>query len=269
MPSAVCLSSVMRQPLSPYSCRASICLSIHRPVFAASQLRSVTLWMLFFYPLAGPQPGLLALRRGRGAQSRGAVRGAARSALALDGVTRPWPLSSTSDHPKARRTTFTDAAFSAGTTSFDIKPLVQAWANGTPNYGLLLKKDPASSTSVATFKTRESSSSPELSICYVTGDACAGVVCKALDECHVAGTCNPATGQCSNPIAPNGTACTDANKCTQTVHCQAGACTGSNPVTCTASDQCHVAGTCDSGTGQCSNPAAPQGTACSDSNAAT
>jgi hypothetical protein len=33
-----------------------------------------------------------------------------------------------------------------------------------------------------------------------------------------------------------------------------GACTGGNPVVCTASDVCHVAGSCDSTTGLCSNP---------------
>jgi hypothetical protein len=40
-------------------------------------------------------------------------------------------------------------------------------------------------------------------------------------------------------------------------------------VVCTASDQCHVAGTCDSGSGLCSDPAAPNGTTCDDGNAAT
>ena len=101
--------------------------------------------------------------------------------------------------------------------------------------------------------------------------ACVGgapVVCGASDQCHVAGTCNPATGQCSNPNAANGTACNDGNACTQTDTCQAGACAGSNPVTCTASDQCHVAGTCDPHTGLCSNPNAANGTTCSDGNAA-
>jgi hypothetical protein len=42
------------------------------------------------------------------------------------------------------------------------------------------------------------------------GGVCMGgnpVVCTAQDDCHDAGTCNPATGQCSNPEKPNGTAC--------------------------------------------------------------
>ena len=69
--------------------------------------------------------------------------------------------------------------------------------------------------------------------------------------------------------APNGSACSDLDGCTQTDTCQAGVCTGSNPVVCTPSDQCHDAGTCDIGTGACSNPARPDGTTCDDANACT
>jgi hypothetical protein len=88
------------------------------------------------------------------------------------------------------------------------------------------------------------------------------VVCAALDQCHAAGICVPATGTCTNPAKPNGTGCNDANACTQTDTCEGGVCTGSNPVVCTALDQCHVAGTCDPSTGACSNPTATDGTAC-------
>ncbi len=95
------------------------------------------------------------------------------------------------------------------------------------------------------------------------------MVCTASGPCHVAGTCDPSTGVCSNPAAPDGAACNDANACTQTDTCQSGACTGSNPVVCTASDACHDAGTCDPGTGQCSNPPKPNGVACNDANACT
>ena len=102
--------------------------------------------------------------------------------------------------------------------------------------------------------------------------ACTGanpVVCTAQDQCHTAGTCNPATGACSNPAKPDGTACSDGNACTQTDTCQSGACTGANPVICTALDQCHDAGACNPATGACTNPAKPDGTACSDGNACT
>ncbi|XXF80027.1 VCBS repeat-containing protein [Myxococcaceae bacterium GXIMD 01537] len=51
----------------------------------------------------------------------------------------------------------------------------------------------------------------------VCTDLCAGVVCTASDPCHVAGTCDPATGQCSNPTADDGTSCSggicDAGVC--------------------------------------------------------
>src|SRR5439155_1218388 len=90
------------------------------------------------------------------------------------------------------------------------------------------------------------------------------VVCTAADQCHDAGTCDPATGACSNPAKPDGAACNDGNACTRTDSCQAGVCTGTNPVVCAAADQCHDAGTCDPATGACSNPAKPDGTTCND-----
>ena len=67
--------------------------------------------------------------------------------------------------------------------------------------------------------------------------ACSGgnpVTCTASDQCHDVGTCNPATGACSNPAKANGTSCSDGNACTQTDTCQSGACAGANPVICTA-----------------------------------
>jgi len=80
------------------------------------------------------------------------------------------------------------------------------------------------------------------------------VVCTATDTCHVAGTCDPASGACSDVAAPDDTPCTDYDSCTQTDVCQAGQCVGGNPVTCTAIDDCHLAGTCEPTTGFCPNP---------------
>ena len=95
------------------------------------------------------------------------------------------------------------------------------------------------------------------------------VVCTALDQCHVAGVCNPATGACSNPAKANNTPCDDGNGCTQADKCQAGVCMSGGPVTCTALDQCHDVGTCDPGTGACSNPNKADNTSCNDNNGCT
>jgi len=95
------------------------------------------------------------------------------------------------------------------------------------------------------------------------------VECAASDQCHVPGTCDPATGTCTRPTKPNGSACSDGNMCMQTDTCQNGTCAGANPVVCSASDQCHVAGTCDPATGACSNPPKSNGSTCNDGNACT
>jgi hypothetical protein len=94
-------------------------------------------------------------------------------------------------------------------------------------------------------------------------------VCAAVDQCHAAGACDPATGACSTPPVADGTGCNDGSACTQADACIAGICVGSNPVVCTAADQCHAAGTCDPTTGACSNPTVADGTACNDGSACT
>jgi len=68
------------------------------------------------------------------------------------------------------------------------------------------------------------------------GGVCTGpnpVVCTPSDQCHLAGTCDPETGACSNPPAPNGVACNDGNACTRNDACQAGICMGSADPACT------------------------------------
>ncbi len=101
---------------------------------------------------------------------------------------------------------------------------------------------------------------------------CTGVTCEPGDQCHEAGVCDPATGQCGNAPRRDGTTCDDGNPNTVQDACTAGVCAGISlcrPEGCSPSDQCHVAGTCDPQTGLCSNPAKPDGTACSDGNANT
>ncbi|WP_437302922.1 calcium-binding EGF-like domain-containing protein [Sorangium sp. So ce388] len=95
-------------------------------------------------------------------------------------------------------------------------------------------------------------------------DLCAGVTCAASDQCHAAGTCNPADGTCSNPAVADGTTCSDGNGCTVDDACTAGVCTPGAAVVCGASDSCHAAGTCNPADGTCSNPAVADGTPCSD-----
>src|SRR5439155_361606 len=67
---------------------------------------------------------------------------------------------------------------------------------------------------------------------------CTTITCAASDPCHVAGTCDPATGQCSNPAAPDGTACNDHNACTLSDACHAGACAGGPAPDCDDGNVC-------------------------------
>lgn len=90
-------------------------------------------------------------------------------------------------------------------------------------------------------------------------DLCANVTCSASDECHMVGTCDGATGSCSSPAAPDGTACSTGT-------CSGGVCTEATVlcagVVCDALDACHPAATCDSRTGACVSEPAPDGTPC-------
>jgi len=104
------------------------------------------------------------------------------------------------------------------------------------------------------------------------GGVCAGgnpVECRASDQCHLPGTCNPATGRCSNPAKADGSACDDGNRCTLGDTCQAGGCRAGAPKPCPASDQCHLDGTCDPATGRCTDPESPAGSPCDDGNPCT
>ncbi|MCU0658545.1 MAG: hypothetical protein MUF64_25795, partial [Polyangiaceae bacterium] len=58
------------------------------------------------------------------------------------------------------------------------------------------------------------------------------VTCTALSQCHDVGTCNPATGVCSNPTKDDGTACNDGDACTTSDACQAGTCTPGPALVC-------------------------------------
>jgi hypothetical protein len=70
-------------------------------------------------------------------------------------------------------------------------------------------------------------------------------------------------------LDPDDTSCDDGDLCTRSDTCQAGTCTGADPVVCTALDQCHQVGTCNASTGLCSDPPAPNGSSCNDNDACT
>jgi hypothetical protein len=90
------------------------------------------------------------------------------------------------------------------------------------------------------------------------------VTCQASDQCHVAGTCNPATGACSNPVR-TGT-CDDGNSCTTGETCDAnGQCTGGSAVSCDDGNVCTTDG-CNPASG-CTH--ANNTNPCNDGNACT
>ncbi|WP_050431980.1 thrombospondin type 3 repeat-containing protein [Chondromyces crocatus] len=95
------------------------------------------------------------------------------------------------------------------------------------------------------------------------------VVCPPPATCHLQGTCDPATGTCASPPAPDGSACSEGNGCTETDTCQAGTCTSSNPQVCAPINDCHQQGACDLVTGDCIPAPLPDGSSCNDGNACT
>lgn len=96
---------------------------------------------------------------------------------------------------------------------------------------------------------------------------CAGVTCRALDLCHVVGTCF--AGVCSNPLQRDGRVCDDGNANTVNDICVGGVCAGTlvnlcAGVQCAPLDQCHLPGVCDALTGRCTNPPKPDYYLCDD-----
>lgn len=73
---------------------------------------------------------------------------------------------------------------------------------------------------------------------------------------------------CAAPVPcaadPDGTPCDDANACTLTDACLAGACVGSNPVACGPGGLCSETGTCNPSSGACEFPTPPCGSSTGD-----
>jgi len=84
--------------------------------------------------------------------------------------------------------------------------------------------------------------------------------------------CDPQTGTCSEPEAPEGATCNDKETLTINDMCKAGVCAGHSRCqgkVCAQQSQCHEVGTCDPETGTCKNPFAPADTGCNDLNMLT
>lgn len=97
------------------------------------------------------------------------------------------------------------------------------------------------------------------------------VVCPVAStgSCKAQGTCDPLTGVCSSPNAPDGSGCNLNNNCSTSSVCQSGTCVGKTWITCAPPDQCYNTGTCNSATGTCTYPKKPNGTTCDDGNPCT
>jgi len=57
---------------------------------------------------------------------------------------------------------------------------------------------------------------------------CDNVTCSASDQCHGVGSCDYATGLCSDPALADGTSCDDGDAATVSDQCTAGLCGGTN-----------------------------------------
>ncbi len=118
------------------------------------------------------------------------------------------------------------------------------------------------------------------SVCGVKNDDSAK--CQ-IDKCHAftqcaAGVCpssapidcndaNPCTSDACDPltgcthVADDTGSCSDGDLCTSADKCKGGVCVVT-PVTCTPIDDCHAVGDCNSKTGNCDDPRAPDDTEC-------
>ena len=86
----------------------------------------------------------------------------------------------------------------------------------------------------------------------------AAIDCNDANPC-TADACDPAAG-CTH-IADDTASCSDGDLCTSADKCKNGVC-AVTPVACQPIDDCHVAGECNSKTGNCDDPRAPDDTEC-------
>ncbi len=94
----------------------------------------------------------------------------------------------------------------------------------------------------------------------INGVCCGVSSCPPAGPCNAAEHCQPGTGTCSLTPIHDGMPC-PADACTQDPVCKGGICTGDVKL-CPPADECQEFGSCDPSSGQCSNPAKPDGTPC-------
>eukprot|EP01062_Namystynia_karyoxenos_P081493 TRINITY_DN8978_c0_g1_i1.p1 TRINITY_DN8978_c0_g1~~TRINITY_DN8978_c0_g1_i1.p1 ORF type:complete len:1528 (+),score=269.75 TRINITY_DN8978_c0_g1_i1:340-4584(+) len=103
-------------------------------------------------------------------------------------------------------------------------------------------------------------------------DRCAGVQCPASDSCHRPGSCNPDTGLCSDPAAPEGAPCDDGDASTAADSCRAGVCRGTAKcagVECAVCDARCAKAQCAPNTGKCVEQEEADGKPCNDGDPGT
>jgi hypothetical protein len=97
--------------------------------------------------------------------------------------------------------------------------------------------------------------SPDPSDRCVTGGTCRSGACQGAaatvcpmpaGQCRVRGTCDPATGSCSQAVAEDDAVCDDSDPCTDDDRCTDGLCAGTAKV-CNSPPACKAATTCSAG----------------------
>jgi len=127
--------------------------------------------------------------------------------------------------------------------------------------------DPAQATDAWT-DASDGASCDDGNACTATDTCQAGtcmgaepVTCDPVGICYDAGVCDPATGQCTTPLKPEGSLCDDGDLCTTGDTCALGECIGVAK-TCEPPDDCHDIGVCNPDTGACENPILDNDTVC-------
>ncbi len=99
-----------------------------------------------------------------------------------------------------------------------------------------------------------------------SGESCSHTVLADCTPCGQDGAC--INGSCAEPDQNGQILCDDGDACTTVDTCQAGVCTGGEPIECQAGDDCHGA-VCNPQSGQCEYPVLEDGTACDDQDECT